>query len=456
MDVNLFSWCKSQEEELNNYKQHHIIYYIYMSSFQITGSSISSNPSNIGSNVLDANPSTIFSSKGIDSYIDVQVDKTQEYNTVTIGFYRGNERRTKILVTKLNDKSGKFEPVVPHIFVSSGETNNPQSFHFEKTKTSKFRISFLGNIDNINFDVGGEGEKLEDGEQQPPQQLKHSHIQSLPIAYKNHQKEKTQDIGDNKQFFSISSLSFSNEDFDLEKIDELEEEDSEDNKKQLECVCFRCNSEHVTRGVCQECGLDAGCTHHNYKFVTDKFPLTFDHTNNSFVHVSKEDTVAVVAAEGEVEEQEEEKEGEKKGKRNKKNTTTSTISSTDTDVTIQQEDKKEEKVKEKEEELNKDIADKVEEKDEVAGLKKDDDFNKTNYHFNIDSPLNEKHDDLFNDNVNNKQDDEYHDDGNTGDGGDEDLLKQLDSLGKPDSGDEITLSNSKKAGGGTGGKKKDK
>jgi hypothetical protein len=393
----------------------------------ITESSNASNPSNSATNVLDANPTTIFSSKGIDAYIDTAVDKNNEYNTILIGFFRGDERKTKFLVTKLldDDDSGKFEPVVPHIFVSSGETNNPQAFHFEKTKTSKFRVSFLGNIDNNHFKAKGK--------------LHSSYIQSLPSAYKNHQAQKTQDVGPDKQFFSLRALSFSNTpEVKLEKIKELEDKEHNNNcdREGCKCVCYRCNSEHVTKGVCQECGRDAGCSSLNYKFVVEQFPLTFDHSQNAFVHIKLD--------EEEEDEEEETASSVADGKeRTKKNSA--------------QKKKFEEKI-EKEKELNKDIADKVEQKDEVSGLKgkdkeekKDNELNKTDYHVNIDSPL------LSEDNGNNedllkeldKQDEVYHDDGNSGES-DDNLLSELDKISGKDTdnnkNNEFTLSNSKKRG----------
>jgi hypothetical protein len=176
------------------------------SSATIINSSPSANNFNVASNVFNPDPSTYFSTKGLESFLEIYTgDQEQDYTTLYLALYRGNERKTKFEVKYFKD--GKYENTVPHLFVSSGSGFGSETYQFEKVKTNRFRITFKGNIDVNEF--------TDDG------RLKTQFVQGLAHSYKNQIKTTYGDIGTNSQFFSVRSVSFA--DRDLEKKIDLDE-----------------------------------------------------------------------------------------------------------------------------------------------------------------------------------------------------------------------------------------
>jgi hypothetical protein len=172
-------------------------------TFHIPASTAASNPANQVTNIFNKDPNTYYSAKGLESFIELELDGKEEYNTLSISFYRGDERRTKFTLEKLTE-DGKYLPLKPHIFVSSGQTNNAEKYYFESFKASRLRITFKGNLDNSQIGYGNT--------------IKQKYIQELVHAYRNHKIFAGQDQGENKHFFSIRFLNLSKED-NTPKID---------------------------------------------------------------------------------------------------------------------------------------------------------------------------------------------------------------------------------------------
>jgi hypothetical protein len=172
-------------------------------TFHIPASTAASNPANQVTNIFNKDPNTYYSAKGLESFIELELDGKEEYNTLSISFYRGDERRTKFTVEKLTE-DGKYLPLKPHIFVSSGQTNNAEKYYFESFKAVRLRITFKGNLDNSQIGYGNI--------------IKQKYIQELVHAYRNHKLFAGQDQGENKHFFSIRFLYLSKED-NIPKID---------------------------------------------------------------------------------------------------------------------------------------------------------------------------------------------------------------------------------------------
>jgi hypothetical protein len=262
------------------------------------------NPQNGPENLVHPNPTTYFSSEGIGAYFDLEIVDKAEFNTLVLGFYRGKERKTKFTVTK-TDNFTEFEPVQPHQFVSSGDTDDPQKFHFKEVNAKGVRVSFDGNLDNGHVNHVGVIDPLFI---QSQQQLGNVHLakslgQKTPInanmgantsaiqlnnAGRAANKGIGKDYGVNCQYFSITSAALLNEELEeseSEKLDkilkEIEElENKEDTCK--DCKCIRCGNK-LEKGVCPRCGITGNYNHITYNYISENFPVSYDVTNNSFV-----------------------------------------------------------------------------------------------------------------------------------------------------------------------------
>lgn len=103
------------------------------------------------SNVLIASPDQKYSSKGLGSYLDVEVAHADNIAGVAIGFFKGSSRKTKFSVASTDDFV-KFNHV--QNFASSGLKDDVEEFFFDKpVKAKGLRISFLGTYSNkVTFD----------------------------------------------------------------------------------------------------------------------------------------------------------------------------------------------------------------------------------------------------------------------------------------------------------------
>lgn len=237
-----------------------------------------SNPTNKNlqaCNIVSTNPSEYFSSAGVGSYIDLHLEQEAEFNTIVLGFYRGKERRTKFTVAIADDDFDSFKPAEPHCFVSSGETNDPQKFHIKKVKAKGVRISFDGNLDNQNFISKGV---------------------INPLIINQSSNVYAQDVGANKQIFSLTSAALLLEELDdqqnekldkiLKEIEEVEKNSDHQCQKEGTCKCLRCGGD-CDKGMCKQCGRIGDYNHNTYNYITENFPVTYDITNNKFVNVQK-------------------------------------------------------------------------------------------------------------------------------------------------------------------------
>lgn len=98
------------------------------------------------SNVLDSNPDTRVSFKGLGSYFDANLEEKDRVAGIAIAFFAGDRRKIKFTVAS----DGK----VIQTFASSGETLSPEVFMFNKPVTTQsLRVSFAGNYEKgVTFD----------------------------------------------------------------------------------------------------------------------------------------------------------------------------------------------------------------------------------------------------------------------------------------------------------------
>lgn len=256
--------------------------------------SASTNKTNEASKIMGNNAEEYFSSYGINSFIRVTLKEETEINTVHLSLYRGKERKTKFLIVDQDNK-----PLEPHIFVSSGESNNAEKFYFKERKVTSLKISFLGNIDNANLETLGANAHIEqrnsDGTiKTVPTYLKSTFITKLS-GFNNlvHSTATAASIPpnlqdntsvQNGQFFSVRNVTVSKE-----EIDEVDVEELNSRVKQIEeldckdCVkdnrrCYNCGKQNeLERDVCLNCGFlscDSKSTH--YPYVVSRFPVAFN------------------------------------------------------------------------------------------------------------------------------------------------------------------------------------
>jgi hypothetical protein len=197
-------------------------------------------------NLLDANPLTNYSAKGIGSYIDIHVKEEVEINTINVSFPKGTEKITKFTISTTKDFK-EFEPTQPCVFTSNGSDAGPQKFRIKNALVKGVRISFDGAV--------------------PSKLLKSLRPEQAITTNVAVQQEL--------QTFSISSVSIGNEELTETEVKELDERVEEysscDSNSKHECSCCFCNSNEIKSGVCTKCGRN---THHS---VIEAFPLQYNH-----------------------------------------------------------------------------------------------------------------------------------------------------------------------------------
>jgi hypothetical protein len=242
-------------------------------------------------NIVNSNPSTYFSSKGIGAFADIELDEESEFNTVQIGFFRGHERKTKFTISQTNDFV-TFKPVKPHTFVSSGSTQSPEKHYFQKTKAKGIRVSFEGNVDN-GVDVfkpliNKNTDPANNVNLVAPLSYNPNPVGSIEdLTGVQQQIKKTSnvigprnDVGANAQFFSINGISLLNEELeerDQQELDHKLKEIQEHEEKETsckECKCIRCHSE-CEEGVCIHCGITGNYNYGEPEYISKVFPASF-------------------------------------------------------------------------------------------------------------------------------------------------------------------------------------
>jgi ribosomal protein L37E len=276
------------------------------------------NKHNIASNVTNGRSDEYFSSFGINSFIKVTLTEEIEVNTLYLSLYRGKERRTKFLVVDQDNK-----PLEPHIFVSSGESENNEKFHFKSRKVTSLKVSFLGNLENSNLEtlraksnVNNLDNSTNNGvtvvskgapvlKQNFVNGLSSVGVQSLVHPKSTVAQTQLQDNSStqNAQFFSVRNVSVLKEELDekdeeeidtrVEEIDELDYSCDDDQccggsggkQSKTGCKCDNCGAQDVKlqKGVCPTCGTLADSSVH-YKYVTNHFPIAY---NSKTGHLEK-------------------------------------------------------------------------------------------------------------------------------------------------------------------------
>ncbi len=97
------------------------------------------------SNVLDNNPSTIWSNYGVGSSIQLDLGTSKNICSVDIAWYRGNERQNNFIISTSNDGIN-FSNVLSSN--SGGSTLNLENYNITDTNARYIRVTVNGNTQN--------------------------------------------------------------------------------------------------------------------------------------------------------------------------------------------------------------------------------------------------------------------------------------------------------------------
>jgi hypothetical protein len=98
-----------------------------------------------GSNVLDDNPNTRWSNNGVGSWIQLDLGTSKNICSVSIAWYKGNERQNNFVISASND-GVKFSNISSS--KSSGSTLSPEKYNLDDTNARYLRITVNGNTQN--------------------------------------------------------------------------------------------------------------------------------------------------------------------------------------------------------------------------------------------------------------------------------------------------------------------
>jgi hypothetical protein len=264
-----------------------------------------SNPSpsqHVAANVVNTNPDTHFSAAGVGSFIDMEIAKESEFNTIVIQFFNGRHKKTKFSIAQTKDFQ-KFEPVEPSTFVSNFDDDN-QTFHFKKTKAKGIRLSFEGNVSDaankgpIN---GVAGTGTANGRPTHLGVIQNNTYNPGPLSYSADPSEVNtnsvlrpthlgviqQTLSDNRSLFEVRSIAILNTDLekDQEKIVNEQVKAAKEATKDCDnCKCVRCGEKTVA-GICPKCGLKGDYSHPEAAHIQEAFPI-----NATSAHTAKLDT----------------------------------------------------------------------------------------------------------------------------------------------------------------------
>src|SRR6478609_3575369 len=97
-------------------------------------------------NIVNNNPATHYSTKGIGSFFDIEYNKEFDFNTLYLILLRGAQRKTTFSVAYTHDFK-TFKPTKPATFTSPGNDSYGE-YHFHKVKAKGARVSFEGHVAN--------------------------------------------------------------------------------------------------------------------------------------------------------------------------------------------------------------------------------------------------------------------------------------------------------------------
>jgi predicted phosphodiesterase len=98
-----------------------------------------------GSNVLDDNLNTRWSNNGVGSWIQLDLGTSKNICSVSIAWYKGNERQNNFVISASND-GVKFSNILSS--KSSGSTQSPEKYNLDDTNARYLRITVNGNTQN--------------------------------------------------------------------------------------------------------------------------------------------------------------------------------------------------------------------------------------------------------------------------------------------------------------------
>lgn len=195
-------------------------------------------------NIVNNNPATRFSSKGIGSFFDLEYNKEFDFNTLNLILFRGAQRKTTFSVAYTNDFK-KFKPTKPATFTSDGNDSYGE-YHFQKVKAKGARVSFEGHL--VNSYTGTD--QVKQGGQ--------SGVQSA-----TNPGQTNSNIGDSSadsDFFSVIGAALTHQDLTKEQEKQLKELAKAEKEDCKDCKCIRCGSD-CNDGICENCGIKGHYEH---------------------------------------------------------------------------------------------------------------------------------------------------------------------------------------------------
>ncbi len=197
-------------------------------------------------NIVNNNPATRFSSKGIGAFFDIEYNKEIEFNTLYLILFRGAQRKTTFSVAYTNDFI-KFKPTKPTTFTSSGADSYGE-YHFHKVKAKGIRVSFEGHV--VNTTTGYDQVK----------QGGNSGVQSATNPGQS--IGQTGDSSADSDYFSVIGASLTNTELTKEQEKQLKEHAKLDKEQEecKDCKCLRCGCD-CDDGICENCGIKGHYEH---------------------------------------------------------------------------------------------------------------------------------------------------------------------------------------------------
>lgn len=98
-----------------------------------------------GSNTLDGNLDTRWSNNGVGSWIQLDLGTSENICSVSIAWYKGNERQNNFVISASNDGE-KFSEILNT--KSSGSTVNAEKYNVDDTNARYLKITINGNAQN--------------------------------------------------------------------------------------------------------------------------------------------------------------------------------------------------------------------------------------------------------------------------------------------------------------------
>jgi hypothetical protein len=199
-------------------------------------------------NIVNNNPATRFSTKGIGAFFDLEYNKEFDFNTLNLILFRGAQRKTTFSVAYTNDFK-KFKPTKPATFTSAGNDSYGE-YYFHDVKAKGARVSFEGHVVNS---YTGQDQVIQGGQ---------SGVQPA-----TNPGQTTSNLGDSSadsDYFSVIGAALTHQNLTKEQekqLKELAKASSENKEEQCDdCKCLRCGSD-CNDGICENCGIKGHYEH---------------------------------------------------------------------------------------------------------------------------------------------------------------------------------------------------